>query len=212
VWTVELTKQQIVDCILDSLNMYSIWRPQIGWTACQLRRDSTSYLIGVDVGQGVVRVDFVETRPAPTEIFYGNLISPAPVMVRGMDDYDTFLRWRSTWMRVTSIKPDWTYDDIEGCLRIHNPIEKYTAGIQCYYSYSETSWLDDYGAVWVKDMALEKSRYLYGEIIMKYSGSLPGPAKDIQMDQQKRQIAQERMDKLTAQLQGAQISTPAQTD
>ena len=70
VWTVELTKQQILDNIQDALGLYSQWVPTIKVGNLMLVRGQFKYLDGVDVGLGVARIDFVEPNPVPTEIFY----------------------------------------------------------------------------------------------------------------------------------------------
>jgi hypothetical protein len=211
-WNVELTNQQILDCIQDGLSLYSQWVPNIKVGTLVLIRGQFRYLQGVNVGLGVARVDFVEPNPVPTEIFYGNLINPAPLFRTGMDEYDTFLRWRKTWQRVTSIRPDWFYDDMEEALYIHNPIERYQAGVFCYWPHERTEKLPAAGADWVKRYALARSRLLLGEVWMKFSGAIPGPAKDIQLDQSKREKAQEEIDKLMEQLKGMQLHSPAMID
>src|SRR4051812_8304634 len=90
VWSVEVTAQQVLDCIQDALNLFSEWVPLRRPQSIQLVRGRYRYLEGVDVGYGVASVSFCESVPAPTEIFYGNLISPAPIMRTGLDEYDTF--------------------------------------------------------------------------------------------------------------------------
>jgi len=138
VWNVELSNQQILDHIQDSLSLYSQWKPNQKVGNLILVRGQFKYLVGVPVGLGVARVDFVEPNPVPTEIFYGNLINPAPLFRTGLDEYDVFLRWRKTWQRVTSIKPDWFYDEFEHALFIHNPIERYQCGVFCYWPWERT--------------------------------------------------------------------------
>ena len=105
VWNVELTNQMILDCVQDSLGLYSQWVPNMKVGNVVMVRGQFKYLQGQDVGLGVIQVDFVEPNPVPTEIFYGNLINPAPLFRTGLDEYDIFLRWRKTWQRVTSIRP-----------------------------------------------------------------------------------------------------------
>lgn len=204
VWNVEVTAQQVLDCIQDSVALFSEWVPLRKPQAISLLRGQYRYLEGVDVGQGVASVSFVESVPAPTEIFYGNLISPAPIMRTGLDEYDTFMRWRKTWMRVTSVQPDWVYDDAEQVLYIHNPLERFHCGVMCYFPYSNCQSLPPIGARWVKEYALAKARFLQGDIWMKFSGAIPGPVKDIQLDNGKRESALLEMDKLKAQLFGMQ--------
>lgn len=212
VWNIELTNQQILDHIQDALSLYSQWVPNIKVGNLILTRGQYRYLQGVNVGLGVTQVDFVEPNPVPTEIFYGNLINPAPLFRTGLDEYDVFLRWRKTWQRVTSIRPDWFYDEMEQALYIHNPIERYQAGVFCYWPHERTENLDYTGADWVKRYALAASELQLGKIWMKFSGAIPAPAQNLQLDQQKRADAQAEIDKLILQLKGMQRHTPAQID
>jgi hypothetical protein len=212
VWNVELTNQQILDSIQDALSLYSQWVPNIKVGSIIMARGQFKYLEGVDVGLGVAQVDFVEPNPVPTEIFYGNLINPAPLFRLGLDEYDTFLRWRKTWQRVTSIKPDWFYDEMAGALYIHNPIERYQAGIFAYWPHERTEKLPATGADWVKRYALALSRFKLGDIWMKFSGAIPGPIQNLQLDAGRRDSAQAELDKLMEQLKGMQRHTPAMVD
>lgn len=208
VWVVELTRQQVLDSIQDALVLYSVWVPRIKVGAIQLVRSQSKYLEGEDVGQGISNVTFVEPNPVPTEIFYGNLINPAPLFRVGIDEYDSFLRWRKMWQRVTSVKPDWFYDETNKVLMIHNPIERYMAGIFIYANWDSTQTLDQIGAQWVKEFSVESARFLYGEILAKYGNAVPAPLKDIQLDSQKRDKAEKRLDAMRIRLQGMQRLTP----
>jgi hypothetical protein len=216
VWDVELTRQQILDAIQDALQMYSLWRPMMRYQAVKLTNNQFSYLNGVPLGLeglpgSVVDVSFVEPNPVPTEIFYGNLIDPAPLFRTGVDEYDTFLRWRKTWMRVTSVRPDWLYDDNVGQLLIHNPIARYHCGILIYAMWP-IKRLPPFGSDWVKRYATERSRLTYGEILAKFSGALPGPVKDLQLDTQKRDKAEANIIALEAEIKAAQELTPISND
>lgn len=212
VWNVEVTDQQILDGIQDALSLYSQWVPAIRVGSVALVRGQFKYIQNVDVGLGVVKVDFVEPNPVPTEIFYGNLINPAPLFRTGLDEYDIFLRWRKTWARVTSIQPDWFYDEVERALYIHNPIERYYAGVQCYAPHERTEALDYTGADWVKRYSLARANYLLGSLWMKFSGAIPGPLKDIQLDSGRRDKAEAEIAKLEEQLRGMQRSAPISID
>ena len=212
VWQVELTKQQILDAIQDGLSTFSKWVPRIKVGSIMLIRGQYRYLDGIDVGQGVVNVSFVEPNPVPTEIFYGNLINPAPLFRTGLDEYDTFLRWRKTWQRVTSIRPDWFYDEMENVLYIHNPIERYMAGVFCYFNYDRTEQLTANGADWVKRYSLARAQKQLGDLWMKFSGAIPGPAQNIQLDQSRRNMAKEDLDALMTEVKGMQLSTPPMLD
>ena len=111
-----------------------------------------------------------------------------------------------------SIRPDWIYDDIEGVLYIHNPIERYQAGIQAYWPHERTENLTMTGSQWVKDYALSRSKLLLGEIFMKFSGAIPSPLQNIQLDAAKRDKAQAELDRLMEQLKGMQRHTPVLID
>ena len=211
-WEVELSRQQIADGIQDAMRLYSIWLPNTRVGNVILIRGQYRYMEGFDADQGVVDVQFVEPNPVPTEIFYGNLINPAPLFRLGLDEYDTFLRWRKTWMRVTSVRPDWYYDDFEQTLFISNPIERYQAAVFFYSSYTSPKNLNPVGAEWVREYSLEKSRYLIGDLWSKFSGAIPGPLQNLQLDQQKRQLANDRLKELREQLKGMQKSAPIMVD
>jgi hypothetical protein len=211
-WNIEETKQQVLDSIQDALRLFSIWRPTIRVGNVQLVKGIYQYLQGANVYMGIVDVQFVEPNPVPTEIFYGNLINPAPLFRTGLDEYDTFLRWRKVWQRITSIKPDWFYDDARQTLYIHNPIERYQAGIFMYGPWIRTQDLDLTGSDWVREYSLESARYLYGEILAKFSGAIPAPLQPMMLDQQKRNNAQTRLDKLRERLQNMQQLPPISID
>jgi len=208
VWNVEITGEHVNDAINDALALYSQYRPRVLFGAIAISKSVFAYLEGVDMGLGVARVDFIDTVPAPTEIFYGNLISPAPVIRTGLDEYDLFLRWRKTWNRVTSTQPDWLYDDDRKTLFIYNPLERYHAGVEAHGVYTDPQRLPHIGAQWVKEYSLAKAKYLYGDLMMKYSGAVPGPLKDIQLDQGKRAEGQREVERLEKKLFGMQLVTP----
>lgn len=212
VWNVELTNQQILDCIQDSLSLYSQWVPNIKVGNLVLVRGQFKYLDGEDVGLGIANVQFVEPNPVPTEIFYGNLINPAPLFRLGLDEYDVFLRWRKTWQRVTSIRPDWFYDEMESALYIHNPIERYQAGVFAYWPHTRTEKLPATGADWVKRYSLALARFRLSDIWMKFSGAIPGPLQNLQLDNTRRESAQTELDKLMEQLKGMGRMAPAMLD
>lgn len=68
VWSVELTKQHILDCVQDALSLFSQWLPNIKVGQVQLARGQFRYLEGEDVGLGIAKIDFVEPNPVPTEL------------------------------------------------------------------------------------------------------------------------------------------------
>lgn len=213
IWNVELDAQHVLDSIQEGLNNISLWRPRIRYGTIRLVSNKTIYLQGVDVGaQGIVNVDFVDGIPSPTEIFYGNLISPAPLIRTGLDEYDSFLRWRKTWQRVTSVQPDWMYDVFTKTLYIHNPIERYHAGVTSFENFNQTQDLPPYEAKWVRDFSLARSRYLYGDILSKFSGAIPGPIKDLTLDISKKADGEKQMEALILTLKNSQYLMGITTD
>jgi len=211
-WTLEITDQHILDAINDALMLHNQWRPRYAFRTIHLTTGMFSYLKGEDIGDGIIDVTFVEPYPTPTEIFYGNLIDPAPILRSGLDEYDAWMRWQKTWKRVMSVTPDWYYDEADKVLYVHNPISRYQCTIFYAKTVSKTEDLDSFGSRWVKEYALQRAKYTYGEILAKFSGAIPGPVKDIQLDQSKREQAQARIDALEEQLRGAQTSSPLTID
>jgi len=210
-WSVEITNQQILDAIQDAFTEYNKWRPRVRFGSVQLIRNVREYMRGQDIGT-VVNVDFVDTLPTPTEIFYGNLISPAPLLRTGLDEYAVFLMWRRTWQRVTSVLPDWLYDDAERVLFIHNPVERYHCGITAHQRYKDVQQMDFIGCQWVRDFSLAKARYVYGEFLAKFGGAIPGPLKDLALDTQKRTEANTQIKDMLDHLKAMQIPVPIVVD
>ena len=201
VWDIEVTRQQIYDAVQDALGLYSLSVPRIRMGAVRLLHGVHKYLQGEDVGQGVAKVEFLEPNPVPSQLYWSNLISPAPLFRFGLDEYDSFLRWRKTWERVTSVSPDATYDEFEKCLLLSNPIGRYHCAVTAYFNWEDTKTMDVVGSNWVKEYSLECARYVYGEDLAKYGGAIPGPGKDLQLDQSKRDRAEKRIDALKTKLQ-----------
>jgi hypothetical protein len=74
------------------------------------------------------------------------------------------------------------------------------------------SRLPAFGAQWVKDYTLERSRYLLGEIWSKFSGAIPSPVQNLTLDQQKRDRATERLKELREELKAMARTTPIMLD
>lgn len=208
----EIDQQQIIDQIYIALSLFSLYRPRPRYGSLRMFPGQFFYLQGVPVGQGIAEVWFVQPNPVPEELFWGNLIYPTPTFKTGLDEYDMFLRWQKTWLRVASIQPQWTYDETERALYIHNPLDRYMCGLLIYENWEDTTGLDLFGSQWVRDYALQKARLLLGEMLLKFSGAIPGPARDLQLDIAKRDKAQIEIDKLEARLFGSQMMPGLQTD
>lgn len=186
VWHVELTQQQTLDAINDALAMYSLYRPKMRYSGVAMQNNQYRYFEGQDMGFGVVDVQFLPPNPIPQFLFLGNFIEPSPIIRTGIDEYDMYLRWRVTWMRVTSVRSDWLYDDDAKVLYIHNPLANYQAGVFYMMPYTRTENLDLTGRMWVRDYALARAQVVYGEIFSKFSGAIPAPVQQITLDQGKR--------------------------
>jgi hypothetical protein len=59
---------------------------------------------------------------------------------------------------------------------------------------------------------LARSRYLYGDILSKFSGAIPGPVKDLQLDTNKRADGEKQMEALLTTLKNSQYLTAITTD
>jgi hypothetical protein len=212
VFSVELTKAQIVDQIYNALQRYSVYRPRPRYGAVALVSGQFEYLTDFRPAFGVVDVWFVNPYPLPTNLYWGNLISPGPLTGVGIDEYDSYMRWLKTWLRVTSSQPDWLWDEGRNVLFIHNPMEMYQAGVLALDAWETTQSLDGFGAMWVKDYSYQLARLQLAEILSKFSGAIPGPAQALQLDQQKRDKAEAKLKEMEEKLVGAQWSIPVNTD
>lgn len=212
IFTVELTDAQLVDQVYNALQKYSTYRPKPRYGAIALVSGQFEYLSELKPVYGVVQVWFVNPYPLPSNLYWGNLISPGPLTGVGIDEYDSYMRWLKTWLRVTSSQPDWMWDDARQLLYIHNPMEMYQAGVLAMDAWDKTEDLDGFGAMWVKDYAFQLARLQLAEILSKFSGAIPGPVKDLQLDQAKRDKAEAKITEMEAKLFGAQWSVPVHTD
>jgi hypothetical protein len=204
VWNVEYTNQMILDNIMTALATYSQWRPKVGYAAVQISSGQFKYLEGVDVGQGIADVAFVQRIPIPLQFFWGSLIGVTPVPFNGMGELDSFQRWLKTWSRVTSAKPDWQYDENAKALYIHNPIDYYYCAVTWYGIHDKTESLPFFGCNWVKEFAFQTARHGYAELLSKFSGAIPSPVAAITTDQNKRGAALVEIDRLRNELKMAQ--------
>ncbi len=212
IWNVEMTKTQVLDSIMVAMRLANKWRPCPRYQALGLVNNQFEYLKGVDLGHVIVDVSFIDLVPTPQSIFYGNLITQVPITGPGLDEYDLYARWRKTWARVTSVQPDWLYDEFSQSLMIYNPIERIHCGVMTLHDWPSTERLPLWLGTWVMEYSLERSRYLYGEILAKYGATLPGPDQNLQLDQTKRASAMERIKAYETQIQSSQFGVPLLID
>ncbi len=208
-WKVEISPQQIKAAIRDALKLYSRRIPLQGYGAMSLAPTKSKYdMSSRDMGFGIYHVSFIAPDPRPSAIFYANLLDVAPIRTSRFQDYDVFLRWRKTFMKVTSVQPEWYWDQNAKILWIYNPIEHYKASIFWYLPRTlETVELAH--EQWVERYVLARSKYITGLNRSKFQGAIPGPSKDITTDgQDLKQEGKEETDKLEAELLSMQMDGP----
>lgn len=217
-WNVEISTQQVLDCINDALLKFSSRKPLLQYGALPMVAGQKRYLQDMDVGQGVASCSFVENRLGVLNLDFGNPFTTMSIMTTGlgldgMGDYDSYLRWQKTWQRVTSTTPDWLYDEARKCLWIHNPIARYRAAVCIYQNWTTTELLPIFGAMWVKDYSLAQAQLMLGEVWMKFSGAIPtSAAGSLTLDNTKITRAIEKVKELEATLFGAMETTPLTQD
>lgn len=181
IFEVEITQDQVDNAILDALTLYSARRPLIGYKGITVSPNIRAYDINHDIGYGIFTVQFVQPDPQPSALFYANLLDVAPVKPATMESYDIFLRWRKTFMRITSVAPSWEYDEMNRKLMLYCPIDRTHASYfwhmprtLCQVPIQHTLWVRKYATA-VAKLALGKSR-------SKFQGILPGPARDLNLN------------------------------
>jgi hypothetical protein len=181
IFTVELTQDQIDNCITDALTLYSSRKPMVGYRAITVNPQIKTYKLDHDIGFGIFHVSFVQPDPQPSALFYANLLDVAPVKPASMESYDIFLRWRKTFMRVTSVANRWEYDEMSNSLMIYCPIEQTKA---CYFWHAprKIEQIKIQHTNWVKSYTLAKAKDVLGKARSKFQGILPGPARDLNLN------------------------------
>jgi len=212
-WQVELLEKQIKNAITDTLEHYSRRLPLLGYGAVSLSTTQNKYTFpGQDFGFGIWHVSFIEPDPKPSAIFYANLLDVAPIKTGRFGDYDIFLRWRKTFMKVTSVEPEWMWDQNAQTLWIYNPIEAYKASMW-WYLPKTLAQVDLVHERWVKDYLLARCKYLLGLNRSKFQGAIPGPARDITTDgNDLKSEGRDEMKRLEDQLFSMQAETPPMWD
>jgi len=208
VWQVELTEEQVQRAISDAMRKYSRRLTALGYDSLYLGNSQNKFPISHEVGYGIFNVEFIAPDPKPSAIFYANLLDVAPLRVNRFSDYDVFLRWRKTFMRVTSVEPDWFYDDKDKILWIYNPLTEYSAG---YFWYLPRTLAEVHLSHedWVMEYTLARSKYILGVNRSKFKGAIPGPGKEITTDgEDLKSEAKEKMQELEASLLSMQHDAP----
>jgi hypothetical protein len=208
IFSVELTADQLDNAITDALWLYSSRIPIIGYRGLVTSPDIVAYPISHDIGFGIFDVQFVQPDPKPSALFYANLIDVAPVKPATMESYDIFLRWRRTFMKVTSVANHWQYDEIGKRLMIYSPIQS----TKCCYFWHLPRNLDQVKLQhipWVRKYAVAKAKSVLGKARSKFSGLLPGPARDMNLNGDSlQQEAAEEIQQLETVLLSMQPEVP----
>jgi len=208
IFSVELTQAQIDNSIGDALYLYSARQPLIKFKALIVNPQIKVYKIDHDVGFGIFDVHFVQPDPQPSAIFYANLLDVAPIKVSTMESYDIFLRWRKTFMRVTSVEPNWEWEPTSQSLMVYSPIEQTKA---CYFWFAPrtVNQIPMQHVNWFRRYATAKAKNTLGKARSKFQGLLPGPARDINLNGDAlQQESNEEILALEAQLLSFQSDPP----
>lgn len=178
---VELDDLQYQEAMKDALRLYSTRKPKWEAAGIDVSTQIRAYPVGHDVGLGIFDVQFLQPDVGVSAMFYANLLDAAPIKPSTMDSYDLFLRWRKTFMRVTSTLGRWEWLEKSNTLMIYAPIE----AMKCCYFWHVPHSLKSIplrNHPWFLDYASAKAKMALGEVRSKYQGALPGPARDLQLN------------------------------
>lgn len=183
VFKVELSAQQLDESIRDALRIFSKRKPLVGVHAVDVRPDIKTYHLTEEVKRsyGVFHVDFVDVSTPVTALFYYNLIHPAPIRPSFMTDMDIFMRWRKTFQRVLSVAPSWEYFQDRNILMLYTVVHRAKATYFFHFP-RKLSQVPMQHSDWILKYSTAKSKLKLGRIRSKFTGALPGPSRDLQMD------------------------------
>jgi hypothetical protein len=181
---VELTNVQIDNAITDALLEYGKRIPLIASKIIEVSPNVRDYDID-DCGYGVFDVQFITDDVRPAAVFYMGLLGDkVPLNSVMLAEYDSFLRYRKTMMRATSVAPQWEWNDSNpDILLIYAPVFNLKAAYS-WYAPRPLSRVKLEHQKWVRDYTLAKSKVTLGQVRSKFSGVLPGPARDLQLNGQ----------------------------
>lgn len=205
---VELEERHLDTAILSALQLFSARKPLLCFKGLDVVPEIKTYKIDHDLGYGIHNVEFVQPDPQPSALFYANLLDVAPIKPATMESYDVFLRWRKTFMRITSVKCNWQWDELNQALMIDCPIER-TRACYFYHMPRQISQIPLQFIPWFQNYCVAQGKLQLGEIRSKFQGALPGPARDLTMNGDSlKQEALTEIEKLEAQLLSMQGDRP----
>ncbi len=212
VWGVELTERQVDIAIKTALRKYGRRMPFNRYGSIDAIPNQQKYQFpqDIDLGFGVAKVQFIRQSAFGNHgLVNKNLLGLTTVGSYRIDEYDIFNRWRQTFERVTSTLPAWRWEEDTKVLWIYNPLPntKITYMVMVppkkleEVRYSDEDWVYDYATEWC--------RKFVGENRGKFSGVIPGPKKDLNL-QSKEMVseAKERLKELDSQLMNMQRRLP----
>lgn len=179
---VELTDEQINNAITDALLLYGSRVPVIWSRIIPISPDKRMYPLNHDAGYGVFDVEFITDDVRPASVFYMGLLGDqVPLNSVMLADYDTFLRYRKTMMRATSVLPQWDWLETENALMLYAPVFNLQA---CYYWHMprKLSEVRLEHQRWIRNYVLAQSKLQLGKTRSKFQGVLPGPAQNLQLN------------------------------
>jgi hypothetical protein len=179
---VELTDEQINNSITDALLLYGSRVPVIWSRIIPISPECRMYPLKHDAGYGVFDMEFITDDVRPASVFYMGLLGDqVPLNSVMLADYDTFLRYRKTMMRATSVLPQWDYLETENALMIYAPVFNLQA---CYFWHMprKLSQVRLEHQRWIRNYSLAQSKLQLGKTRSKFQGVLPGPAQNLTLN------------------------------
>lgn len=180
IFSVELDNDAIIQAITDALLEYSKRIPLVAHMTMQISPSVRVYPLP-DTGYGVFYWDFIQPDPKPSALFYANLLDVAPVKASTMESYDIFLRWRKTFMRVTSVAPQAEWDELNNVMVVYAPVDG-TNMCVAWHQPRNLSQVRLEDQDWIRKYTLAKCKFTLSQVRDKFSGVLPGPAQNLQLN------------------------------
>ena len=181
----------------------------VGSAILDISPDVRAYPIDHPIGYGIFDCEFITDDIRPAAVFYMGLLGDkVPLNSVMLAEYDSFLRYRKTMMRSTSVAPQWQWDEDTSTLFIYAPVFNLKA---CYYWHEPRplSKVRLEHQDWMRSYSLASAKMTLGKVRSKFSGVLPGPAQQLQLNGAELCAeAREELKALTEYLIGVQGDTP----
>jgi hypothetical protein len=120
---VELSDAEINNAITDTLLEYGKRQPVYYSRIIDIAVECRAYPITHETGYGIFDVQFITDDVRPAAVFYMGLLGDqVPLNSVMLAEYDSFLRYRKTMMRATSVAPQWDWDEDTSTLYVYAPV------------------------------------------------------------------------------------------